>query len=232
MKKQLLNPIYQAVGILAIAASPLLAQGPDKEMRKHGPHGKGMHDRMPGFTKLIAIIHPVGGSSVKGSVSFERAEGGVKVSAQVSGLTPNSKHGFHVHEFGDLGSPDATSAGDHFNPDGHQHALPDKDMRHAGDFGNLEADADGNAALELTVPNLRLGPSPHGILGRAVIIHAKEDDGGQPTGNAGDRIGAGVIGISKDGVPMKKEMGKRPDAPEGKPEVEAEGPDVEAEVEE
>jgi len=28
-------------------------------------------------------------------------------------------------------------------------------------------------------------------------VHAKEDDGGQPTGNAGARIGQGVIGIAK-----------------------------------
>lgn len=47
---------------------------------------------------------------------------------------------------------------------------------------------------------LRVDAGMHGILGRAVIIHAKEDDGGQSTGNAGDRIGAGGIGISKDAM--------------------------------
>jgi superoxide dismutase, Cu-Zn family len=97
------------------------------------------------------------------------------------------------------GSPDATSAGGHFNPEGHPHALPDQEKRHAGDFGNLKADGDGNATLTLTVDNITLNCGGHGILGRAVIVHAKPDDGGQPTGNAGDRIGAGVIGLSKDG---------------------------------
>jgi Cu-Zn family superoxide dismutase len=38
----------------------------------------------------------------------------------------------------------------------------------------------------------------HSILGRGVIIHAGEDDQrSQPTGNAGARVGYGVIGIAK-----------------------------------
>lgn len=43
-----------------------------------------------------------------------------------------------------------------------------------------------------------------------MIVHAKEDDGGQPTGNAGDRIAAGVIGISKDAMakPGMEKKGK------------------------
>jgi len=35
------------------------------------------------------------------------------------------------------------------------------------------------------------------VIGRGIVIHAKPDDGGQPTGNAGDRIGVGVIGVTK-----------------------------------
>ena len=34
------------------------------------------------------------------------------------------------------------------------------------------------------------------IIGRGVIIHAKPDDGGQPVGNAGARIGFGSIGVA------------------------------------
>lgn len=200
MKKHLLNPIFQAVGILSIAASPVFAQDAKPEMKKEPMHEKAMHDKMPNLTKLIAMVHPVGDSDVRGTVVFEKVAEGVKVTAEVGGLKPNSKHGFHIHEFGDLGADDATSAGGHFNPEGHDHALPDKDVRHAGDLGNLEANAEGVAKFEITVDNITLGAGNHGILGRAVIIHAKEDDGGQPTGNAGDRIGAGVIGISKDAM--------------------------------
>jgi Cu-Zn family superoxide dismutase len=76
--------------------------------------------------------------------------------------------------------------------------LPTQETRHAGDLGNLEADGDGNARLSLTVKNLDLCVGPRGILGRSVIVHPKPDDGSQPTGDAGGRIGAGVIGIAKD----------------------------------
>ena len=34
---------------------------------------------------------------------------------------------------------------------------------------------------------------PSSFLGRAIIVHEKEDNGGQPVGNAGGRIGCGVI---------------------------------------
>ena len=151
--------------------------------------------------KLVAIVGPLGKNTVKGSVVFETTAEGVRVTARIGGLEPNSKHGFHIHEFGDLGSDDGSSAGGHFNPEGHPHAMPDQTMRHGGDLGNLEADNDGNATLTITVHNISLGQGKNGILGRAVIIHAKADDGGQPSGNAGDRIGAGVIGISKDAQP-------------------------------
>lgn len=198
MKKHLLNPICQAVGILSLAASPVFAQDAKPEMKKESMPET--HGEMAKHTKLIALINPVGDSNVKGTVVFEKVADGVKVTAEVGGLEPNSKHGFHIHEFGDLGAADATSAGGHFNPEGHDHALPDKEPRHAGDLGNLEADAEGVAKFEITVGNITLGYGKHGILGRAVIIHEKMDDGGQPTGNAGDRIGAGVIGISKDSM--------------------------------
>lgn len=152
------------------------------------------------LAKLIAMIHPVGDSKVKGTVMFEKTAEGVKITAKVGGLEPDSRHGFHIHEYGDLGSDDATSAGGHFNPDSHPHGKPDQQPRHAGDLGELKADADGNATHVITVKNITLGHGSHGILGRAVIVHAKPDDGSQPSGNGGDRIGAGVIGISKDAM--------------------------------
>jgi Cu-Zn family superoxide dismutase len=91
------------------------------------------------------------------------------------------------------------SAGGHYNPENHQHGLPETEMRHAGDLGNLEADSEGKATLERTVSNISIAGMKNPIIGRGVIVHAKVDDGGQPVGNAGGRIGCGVIGVANPG---------------------------------
>ncbi|GEM_PF-923652 len=146
---------------------------------------------------LTAVLMPTKGNEARGGVTFEPLENDqVRVTARVSGLKPNSKHAIHIHEFGDVSSEDGTSAGGHFNPAGKAHGLPDSDERHVGDFGNLEADGDGNANHVLTLKNLSLTDGDHAIIGRAVIVHAGEDKGTQPTGDAGDRIAQGVIAIA------------------------------------
>lgn len=150
-------------------------------------------------SKLVAVVQPVGGSNVTGSVVFEETADGVRVTARIGGLEPGSKHGIHLHEFGDITADDGTSAGGHYNPEGNPHGLPDAEERHAGDLGNLEANDDGDAELTLTVDNITLTGDENPIVGRAVIVHSKRDDGGQPTGNAGQRIGAGVIGVAPSG---------------------------------
>lgn len=145
--------------------------------------------------EAVAVIHPTEGNRCKGWVRFTQTGQGVQISARIEGLTPNARHGFHIHEFGDATAADGTSAGGHYNPAGHPHGLPENPTRHAGDLGNLEADASGNAAYESTSDNFSLDE----IIGRGVIVHAQPDDGGQPTGNAGGRIGLGVIGLAQPG---------------------------------
>ncbi|MEP2775453.1 MAG: superoxide dismutase family protein [Luteolibacter sp.] len=215
MKNKSIHTMAGVLGITALGVFPLVAQDTPEDKTDRKREMKREHH---GMFKLIAVINPVGDSNVKGTVAFEKEGDGVRVTAKVGGLEPNTKHGIHVHEFGDLGSPDAESAGGHFNPDGHDHAMPDNDTRHAGDFGNLTADEEGVATLSLLVKNLKLGPGPQGILGRAVIVHENEDDGGQPTGNAGGRIGAGVIGISKDAM-SKPDKNKADDNDDTNPVV-------------
>lgn len=139
-----------------------------------------------------AELNPTEGNEVDGSVSFEETDSGVQITAHVNGLTPG-KHGFHIHEIGDCSAPDGTSAGGHFNPSGSEHGAPDSDVHHAGDLGNIEADEDGHGMLEVTVDFLTLSEGPNSIAGRGVIVHAQEDDFGQPTGNAGPRLACGVI---------------------------------------
>jgi superoxide dismutase, Cu-Zn family len=55
-------------------------------------------DRVFGTVSLVCVLK---GEKVNGEVLFEAADGAVKVTGKVTGLTPG-KHGFHVHQFGDL----------------------------------------------------------------------------------------------------------------------------------
>ena len=144
--------------------------------------------------KLIAVMKPTKDSKVRGTVIFSEMEGKVHVTANITGLEPGSKHAIHVHEFGDGRGDDGNAAGGHYNPEGHQHGLPDVASRHAGDLGNLTADDKGAAKYEIMVDNITL-TGKNAVIGRGVVIHAKVDDGGQPVGNAGDRIAVGVIGV-------------------------------------
>jgi Cu-Zn family superoxide dismutase len=146
--------------------------------------------------KAIAVLHPTANSKVMGTVTFTKSGDDVKVVADITGLTPG-KHGFHIHEFGDCSAPDASSAGGHFNPTTHHHAGPDVPDRHAGDMGNIEADASGKAHLELTDNAMKLS-GDQSIIGRGVIVHEKADDlKTQPTGDSGGRLACGVIGVAK-----------------------------------
>ena len=145
-------------------------------------------------TKAVAVLHPTKGNNVRGTVTFTKEAGGVRIVANLTGLTPGA-HGFHAHQTGDCSAPDASSAGGHFNPTDMPHSAPDSDQRHAGDFGNLTADASGKATYNKLDTKVELD-GPNSIVGRAIIVHAKADDlKTQPTGDAGGRQACGVVGI-------------------------------------
>jgi Cu-Zn family superoxide dismutase len=148
-------------------------------------------------TKLVAKLNPSSGSQVTGTVTFTSDADGTKVVADVTGLKPG-QHGLHIHEKGDCSAPDASSAGAHFNPAHSHHGGPTAPPeRHAGDFGNVVADASGKAHLDLKDKNLKLSGTDS-ILGKSVVVHEKEDDlKTDPSGNSGARIACGVIEAAK-----------------------------------
>ncbi len=152
-----------------------------------GSHHHGRHAR--------AELNPTANNKVQGTVDFFETAKGVRVVAKVSGLTPGL-HGFHIHEKGDCSEKDGTAAGaagGHFNPGGMKHGGPTDAMRHAGDFGNITADASGNATYEAIDAHITFD-GMNSIIGRGVIVHANADDlSGQPAGNAGPRVACGVI---------------------------------------
>ena len=159
------------------------------------------HGADSSIKQAIAIITPTEGSSVQGMAGFTQKGDDVEISVTLEGLNPNGVHAWHIHEFGDLSDPKGKATGGHYDPEGHDHALPDTAERHAGDLGNLNADAEGKVTYDRTVENISINGSLNPILGRGIIIHAKPDDGGQPTGNAGGRIAQGVIGVRQVSKP-------------------------------
>jgi len=74
-------------------------------------------------------------------------------------LATNAEQTLYIHEFGDRSAPGATSAGGHYNPERHEHGLPSRPERHAANLGNLKADVEGTATLNLVVDNITIDGS-------------------------------------------------------------------------
>jgi Cu-Zn family superoxide dismutase len=176
MKKCMLG-VCATLSVLGIA---VLAQAADE------------HKTMVG--EAVAVLVPSKGSDgVGGTILFKQEKDFVHVIGEVRGLTPG-KHGFHIHQFGDLRSDDGMATGGHYNPDMKAHGGPHTKEHHAGDFGNIEAGANGVAKVDIKAEGLDL----HHVLGRGLVVHGGADDlTSQPAGNAGPRIAVGVIGIAQ-----------------------------------
>ncbi|WP_454722604.1 MULTISPECIES: superoxide dismutase family protein [Cupriavidus] len=150
-----------------------------------------------GGDSAVARLDAKSGTATQGTVTFTQRGDRVLVTADVSGLPPNTEHGFHVHEKGDCSSPDAMSAGGHFNPTGKPHGSMSMPDHHAGDINNLRADASGRAQASFELSGVTVAPGPTSVVGHAVVVHKDPDDyRTQPTGNSGGRVACGVIAKS------------------------------------
>jgi len=145
-----------------------------------------------------ATLAPTRGNQVSGTVNFIQRADVVYVDARITGLTPGL-HGFHVHEKGDCRAADGSSAGGHFNPAKATHGSAAGAVRHAGDLGNLSADANGVAVYKGQVSGISLDVGSDSIIGRSVIVHADPDDlRTDPAGNSGPRLACGLVSKSAD----------------------------------
>lgn len=177
--------------LLALSALFALSLGHLAAQEKH------TDDKHPP-THGIAVLQATKGNEVAGTLVLRQADGFVQITGKVSGLTPG-KHGFHIHEFGDLRDPEGKAAGGHYNPSGDLHGGPHDAKHHAGDLGNIEANDKGVATVDVKAE----GISVHHILGRSLVVHAGVDDlKSQPAGDSGPRVAVGVIGVQ---MPEKKD---------------------------
>jgi len=137
------------------------------------------------------------GSPIQGTAIFTPTPEGLQIDVRISHATPGL-HGLHIHEQGSC-ADGGKAAGGHYNPDGVPHGLVTRDgfaHAHAGDLGNIEIKKDGHGVLQTTVSGLHVTTGKYTVAGRTVILHEKPDDFGQPAGNAGGRIGCGVITVA------------------------------------
>ncbi len=149
---------------------------------------------------INAVSELIHSDTVKGTIKFTQESGQPTIiTGEITGLEPG-EHGFHIHEFGDL-SGGCDTAGAHYNPDEVEHG--DIEEGHVGDLGNVTADENGVATLNISAPRVDLS-GDRSVVGRSIIIHSDKDDlglGGDAesikTGNAGDRLACGVITLSQ-----------------------------------
>ena len=140
------------------------------------------------------------GYSLSGKANFYQVSESntIIVNAEINGLAPNSTHGFHVHNFGNI-TGGCALAGAHYNPFNMTHGSPNDSTKHIGDMGNIHADSQGNAFLNYEEKNMTLFEQNY-IIGKVCIVHELEDDLGKggfndsmTTGHSGKRIGCGII---------------------------------------
>eukprot|EP00270_Netrium_digitus_P013937 TRINITY_DN468_c0_g1_i4.p1 TRINITY_DN468_c0_g1~~TRINITY_DN468_c0_g1_i4.p1 ORF type:complete len:253 (-),score=66.77 TRINITY_DN468_c0_g1_i4:254-1012(-) len=179
-------------GVAAALAAALLATAPVVP-----PAVSAAADQVA-MTKAVAVLK--GASGVEGIVELaQEGDGPTTVLLKITGLEPG-KHGFHLHQFGDL-SNGCISTGGHFNPKGRTHGAPEDEVRHAGDLGNVVAGDDGVAVATVVDAQIPL-TGAGSVVGRAFVVHELEDDLGKggaelslTTGNAGGRLACGVVGL-------------------------------------
>jgi Cu-Zn family superoxide dismutase len=154
-------------------------------------------DNMKEEPKTVSVsMESKSGSTAKGEVYFVEENGMVKMEGKFTGLKPGM-HAIHIHEKSDCSSPDAKSAGGHWNPTHQKHGKwGDAEGYHKGDIGNFEADENGIGRISMQTDEwcIGCGDPNKDILGHGLIVHEGADDfTSQPSGAAGSRVACGGI---------------------------------------
>ena len=144
---------------------------------------------------MATLSGTVPDTTLSGTAAFTNQNGKVKLVLNITCTKmANKSVAVHLHEMGDCGDMGKMAHG-HWNPTNQQHGKWGSSSFHLGDIGNVSLDAAGKGSLEMETDLWTLGgDSTSNILNRSVIVHGGTDDfTTQPTGNAGSRIGCGVI---------------------------------------
>ncbi len=142
---------------------------------------------------VISATYP--DTAVSGNATFNVVNGKVKMVLNITAPSrANKEVAVHIHEHAGCGDMGMDAHG-HWNPTNEKHGKWGSAEFHSGDIGNVELDGEGKGSLELETDRWSIGgDSTTNILNRSIIVHGGVDDfTTQPTGNAGNRIGCGII---------------------------------------
>ncbi|MFI2838786.1 superoxide dismutase, Cu-Zn family [Mycolicibacterium neoaurum] len=186
---------------------PVWTGSPSPSAPAAGGHGEGeAHGSAAGAETLTAELKTADGTDVaKATIDFAGGFATVTVETTTAGeLTPGF-HGLHIHQVGSC-EGDFTSAGGHFQAEGHS-GHPS-----SGDLSSLQVRSDGSAKLVTTTDAFTAEELLAGTK-TAIVIHEKADNFGNippekyqqingtpgpdqqtlATGDAGGRVACGVF---------------------------------------
>ncbi len=193
--KKLLQFISYTVLILFISLFFLACNNGNKdEGSENSTELKAVKTEEP-TSAMATIAATLPDTALTGSIEFKAADGKVKMSLMLSvSSMANKSIAVHIHEMGDCGDMGKGAHG-HWNPTSQAHGKWGSAAFHSGDIGNVSLDASGNGTMELETDLWTIGGDEKtNILNRSIIVHSGIDDfTTQPTGNAGSRIGCGII---------------------------------------
>src|SRR5215208_1347552 len=154
---------------------------------------------------VMAQVPPVGATAdvrdasnrLVASAEFREGRGEVLITI----IFPNppaltGTHGLRIHEVGRCEPPDFRTAGNGFNPTNKRHGRQNPDGPQVGDLPNVNFTT-GLTSYNTSAMGATLSSGPTSLLdanGSALVVYANPDDQlTHPDGNAGARIGCGVI---------------------------------------
>ena len=93
---------------------------------------------------------------ITGHIEFIKQKNNMSVKVKVEGLNPGN-HGIHIHTKGNLLEGCSTLCS-HFNPYNTNHGAREnnKENRHVGDLGNIQADKHGKVDITFTDKLIKL----------------------------------------------------------------------------
>jgi Cu-Zn family superoxide dismutase len=148
--------------------------------------------------KVIAAVAVIKTNKIEGTVVAKKCNKNLRITAIFTKL-PAGKHGFHIHDAGDLRGEGCNGLCSHYDKGHNEHggAPSSNKNRHTGDLGNIQMHGKKTLKRTFTLSTVKVSD----LWGRSIIVHEDEDDLGKGphedskiTGHSGKRIGCAIFG--------------------------------------